>query len=152
MLPLFSYLKSSEVLRKLKVSKLIPHNREKVFKEIADFENYVNFIPGCSKAKLIEQGNGFEIGLLEFDFLLRKYEIKSKNILSNYQIEIEQIEGPFETFNGCWKVNAKADDVTEATLSAEFELPFLLDNLLPENLINSFGEAAIQGFLKNIKD
>jgi hypothetical protein len=49
-------------------------------------------------------------------------------------------------------VNAKADDVTETTLSAEFELPFLLDNLLPENLINSFGEAAIQGFLKNIKD
>ena len=49
-------------------------------------------------------------------------------------------------------MNAKADDVTEATLSAEFELPFLLDNLLPENLMNSFGEAAIQGFLKNIKD
>ena len=92
------------------------------------------------------------MGVLQFDFLLRKYEIKSKNILTNYQIDIEQIEGPFETFNGCWKVNAKADDVTEATLSAEFELPFLLDNLLPENLINSFCEAAIQGFLKNIKD
>ena len=68
MLPLFSYLKSSEVLRKLKVSKLILHNREKVFKEIADFENYVNFIPGCSKAKLIEKGNGFEIGLLAVSY------------------------------------------------------------------------------------
>ena len=75
MLPLFLYLKSSEVLRKLRVSKLIPHNKEKVYKEIADFENYVNFIPGCSKAKLIEKGDGFEIGVLEFDFLLRKYEI-----------------------------------------------------------------------------
>ena len=68
MLLLFSYLKSSEVLRKIKVSKLIPHNRKKVFKKIADFENYVNFIPGCSKAKLIEKGDGFEIGYLSLIF------------------------------------------------------------------------------------
>ena len=138
------------MIKNLEVSRLIPKDRQTVFNEIANFENYVNFIPGCSKAKLIEKNDDYELGLLEFDFLLRKYQIKSKNVLSDFQIKIEQIEGPFDFFEGIWQIGYKSDDVSEAKLVTKFELPFLLANLIPDNVIDSFCEKALEAFLKNL--
>ncbi len=139
------------MIKNLEVARLIPKNRQTVFDEIANFENYKNYIPGCSKSKLIEKNQDYEIGLLEFDFLLRKYEIKSKNTLSDFQIKIEQIEGPFNLFEGHWQINYKSDEISEAILKTKFELPFLLNNLLPDNVINLFCENAVEGFLKNLE-
>ena len=138
------------MIKNLEVSRLIPKDRQTVYNEIANFENYVNFIPGCSKAKLIEKNDDYEIGLLEFDFLLRKYQIKSKNILSDFQIKIEQIEGPFDFFEGDWQIGYISNDVSEAKLVTKFELPFLLANLLPDKVIDSFCESVLEAFLKNL--
>ena len=79
------------------------------------------------------------------------YEIKSKNTLSDFQIKIEQIEGPFNFFQGQWQINYKSDEISEAILKTKFELPFLLNNLLPDNVINLFCENAVEGFLKNLE-
>ena len=140
------------MIKNLEVSRLIPKDRQTVYNEIANFENYVNFIPGCSKAKLIEKNDDYEIGLLEFDFLLRKYQIKSKNVLSDFQIKIEQIEGPFDFFEGVWQIGYKSNDVSEAKLVTKFELPFLLANLLPDKVIDSLCESVLEAFLKNLDD
>jgi len=138
------------VIKNLEITRTIPTNCDKAFREIANFENYVNFIPGCSNAKLVKKSDDSEIGILEFDFFTKKYQIKSKNTLSKNHIKIEQIEGPFETFEGQWHLNPISEDSCEAKLTARFKLPFLLDKLVPENVINSFCEAALDGFLKNI--
>ncbi len=138
------------MIKNLEVSRLIPKDRRTVYNEIANFENYVNFIPGCTKAKLIEKNDDYELGLLEFDFLLRKYQIKSKNILSDFQIKIEQIEGPFDFFEGDWQIGYISNDVSEAKLVTKFELPFLLANLLPDKAIDSFCESVLEAFLKNL--
>ena len=138
------------MIKNLEVSRLIPKDRRTVYNEIANFENYVNFITGCTKAKLIEKNDDYELGLLEFDFLLRKYQIKSKNILSDFQIKIEQIEGPFDFFEGDWQIGYISNDVSEAKLVTKFELPFLLANLLPDKVIDSFCESVLEAFLKNL--
>ena len=109
------------MIKNLEVSRLIPKDRQTVYNEIANFENYVNFIPGCSKAKLIEKNDDYEIGLLEFDF-----------------------------FEGNWQIGYKSNDVSEAKLVTKFELPFLLANLLPDRVIDSFCESALEAFLKNL--
>ena len=43
--------------RKLNFSKSIKADSKEVFSQIASFENYSEFIPGCSKAKLIEKND-----------------------------------------------------------------------------------------------
>ena len=138
------------MIKNLEIARTIPTNSDKAFREIANFENYMNFIPGCSNAKLVEKLEDYEIGILEFDFLTKKYQIKSKNTLSKNHIKIEQIEGPFEIFEGQWHLNPISEESCEAKLTARFKLPFLLDKLVPKNVINSFCEAALDGFLKNI--
>ena len=79
--------------RKINFTKLLEAERDEVYKQISNFENYSSYIPGCSSSKLLEKNDEFEIGELEFDFLLNNYSIKSRNILSDNAIKIQQIEG-----------------------------------------------------------
>jgi len=138
------------VTRKANFSKLVKEDSTKVFKEIATFENYSNYIPNCSSAKLIEKNDSFEIGELKFNFLLKNYSIKSKNILMENSIKINQVDGPFESFEGEWTINQKDKYLTEINFSSEFELPFLLDNLIPDTVINIFCEAAMDAFIERL--
>ena len=137
--------------RKVNLSKILKEKSAKVFQQIANFENYSKYIPGCSSAQVLEKNKDYEVGELKFDFLLRKYSITSKNILLDNRIHIEQIEGPFEYFKGEWSINKTKDSLTEIIFKSEFKLPFLLDNLLPDQAINIFCEGAMEAFIKRLE-
>ena len=136
--------------RKINFIKLVEADRDEVYKQISNFENYSSYVPGCSSSKLLEKNDEFEIGELEFDFLLNNYSIKSRNILSDSAIKIQQIEGPFNFFNGEWTITQNEDDKTEITFKGEFELPFLLNNLLSESIIDTFCDLVIDAFIERL--
>ena len=136
--------------RKINFTKLVEADRDEVYKQISNFENYSSYVPGCSSSKLLEKNDEFEIGELEFDFLLKNYSIKSRNVLSDDAIKIQQIEGPFNFFNGEWTITQNEDDKTEITFKGEFELPFLLNNLLSANIIETFCDLVIDAFIERL--
>ena len=136
--------------RKINFTKLVEAERDEVYKQISNFENYSSYVPGCSSSKLLEKNDEFEIGELEFDFLLKNYSIKSRNVLSDDAIKIQQIEGPFNFFNGEWTITQNEDDKTEVTFKGEFELPFLLNNLLSANIIDTFCDLIIDAFIERL--
>jgi ribosome-associated toxin RatA of RatAB toxin-antitoxin module len=57
-----------KVPRKINFLKSVDEDFSKVYDQIANFENYSLFIPGCTKSELIEKQDKFEIGKLDFDF------------------------------------------------------------------------------------
>ena len=136
--------------RKINFTKLVEADRDEVYKQISNFENYSSYVPGCSSSTLLEKNDEFEIGELEFNFLLNNYSIKSRNVLSDNAIKIEQIEGPFNFFNGEWTITQNEDDKTEVTFKGEFELPFLLNNLLSANIIDTFCGLVIDAFIERL--
>jgi ribosome-associated toxin RatA of RatAB toxin-antitoxin module len=138
------------VPRRVSFSKNIHRDHRQIFNHIANFENYSSYIPGCTNAKLIQKEDEYEVGELEFNFLLRNYSIKSKNFLLENTILIKQIEGPFESFDGEWKVSEIDNQNTEVTFKAEFQLPFLLNNLLPDKVIDNFCKVAIEAFVDRV--
>ena len=136
--------------RKINFTKLVEADRDELYRQISNFENYSSYVPGCSSSKLLEKNDEFEIGELEFDFLLKNYSIKSRNVLSDDAIKIQQIEGPFNFFNGEWTITQNEDDKTEVTFKGEFELPFLLNNLLSANIIDTFCDLVIDAFIERL--
>jgi ribosome-associated toxin RatA of RatAB toxin-antitoxin module len=138
------------VPRKLSLSKNIDGDHRQIFNHIANFENYSSYIPGCTNAKLLQKEDKYEVGELEFNFLLKSYSIKSKNLLLDDTIFIKQVEGPFESFDGEWKVSEIDNQNTEVTFKAEFQLPFLLNNLLPDKVIDNFCKVAIEAFVDRV--
>ena len=137
--------------RKLSLSRVIKEDNEKVFKQIANFENYSEFIPGCSNAKLIEKNNEYEIGELSFNFFLKTYLLRSKNILTENTIKIEQIKGPFNFFIGQWSVNQNETSLTDVYFDAEFKLPLILEKITTDDVIESFCDNAFEAFIERLQ-
>ena len=137
--------------RKLSFSRTIQSDSNKVFSQIAKFENYSEYVPGCSRSKLLEQNDEYEIGELTFNFFLKTYSIRSKNILTDNTINIEQIKGPFEFFNGQWSVRGNGSSGTDVCFDAEFKLPFILENMITDQVINDYCENAIEAFLVRLQ-
>ena len=150
MLLQYLFHKSFRVSRKIYFSKSVSEDALKVFNQIANFENYSSYIPGCTKSELIEKQDEFEVGKLEFNFLLKDYSIKSKNVLSKNTIQIEQVDGPFNSFKGEWNIIKKNNSETIIEFNAEFELPFFINNMLPESVINNFCELLMNAFIKKL--
>ena len=136
--------------RKVKFEKLIKIDHELVFKEISNFENYVNYVPGCSNAELVERTDNYEVGKLEFNLFFKNYTITSKNCISDNKINIEQIDGPFISFEGEWKVLKKDKNITKIVFTANFELPRILSSLLSDKNINLFFKRSLEGFVDKI--
>ena len=138
--------------RRVKFEKLIKIDHELVFREISNFENYVNYVPGCSNAELVERTDNYEVGKLEFNLLFKNYTITSKNYISDNKIKIEQIDGPFISFEGEWRVIKKDKNITKIIFTANFELPSLLNKLLSENSIDIFFKNSLEGFVDKLSD
>ena len=136
--------------RKVKFEKLIKIDHKLVFKEISNFENYVNYVPGCSNAVLVERTNNYEVGKLEFNILFKNYTITSKNYISDNKIKIEQIDGPFISFEGEWKVLEMDKNITKIVFTASFELPRILNSLLSDKNIDLFFKSSLEGFVNKI--
>ena len=137
--------------RKLSFSRTIQSDSNKVFSQIAKFENYSEYVPGCSSSKLLEKNDEYEIGELTFNFFLKTYSIRSKNILTDNTINIEQIKGPFEFFTGKWSVRGNECSSTDVSFDAEFKLPFILENIITDQVINDFCENALEAFIDKLQ-
>ncbi len=134
--------------RNIHFKKDLDVHKQKALDVVSKFDEYSKFIPGCSGASLIKSDYPIEIGRLEFNILGKEYFIVSKNILYEDSIVINQTEGPFDYFEGKWTVEAKSPDSCSIDFNAEFELPFLLNAITSQALVDKFAATIIDSFIK----
>ena len=73
-----------------------------------------------------------------------------KILISEDSITINQIEGPFDYFEGKWAVEANTDDSCIIYFEGELELPFLLNAMASQTLIDKFSSAVIEAFINRV--
>ena len=134
--------------RDLEFKKVLKINAGKALDLVSNFDKYSEFVPGCTEAKLISRNPPIEIGRLEFQILGKKYFIESRNEIFENYITIKQLKGPFDSFDAKWSVNKIDKDFCEINFSAEFELPFLLNAVTPQPIVESFSNNVIESFIK----
>jgi len=134
--------------RDLQFKKVLKINADDALKVVSNFSKYADFVPGCTRASLISRNPPIEIGRLEFNILGKKYFIESRNEILENSINIEQTKGPFDNFNGKWAVKKIDKDFCEVCFNAQFELPFLLNAITPQSLVEAFSSNIIESFIK----
>ena len=134
--------------RDLQFKKVLKINADDALKVVSNFSKYADFVPGCTRASLISRNSPIEIGQLEFNILGKKYFIESRNEILENSINIEQTKGPFDNFNGKWAVKKIDKDFCEVCFNAQFELPFLLNAITPQSLVEAFSSNIIESFIK----
>lgn len=136
--------------RKISFHKVLNVDSRKALEVVTNFNDYANFIPGCTSAKLISRESSKEIGRLEFNLLGKDYFIESENIIDDRSIIINQLKGPFEKFKGEWTVESLDESSCQINFNATYELPFLLDAITPKQLVDNFSENIIDSFIKRV--
>ena len=136
--------------RKISFQKVLNVDSRKALEVITNFNDYSNFIPGCTGATLISRELPIEIGRLEFNVLGKEYFIESENTLDDSSITIRQLKGPFEKFEGRWSVVHIDKNSCQIDFDATYELPFLLNAITPEHLANNFSKNIIDSFIKRV--
>ena len=136
--------------RKISFQKILNVESRKALEVIINFNDYSNFIPGCTRATLISRELPIEIGRLEFNVLGKEYYIESENTLDDSSIIIRQLKGPFEKFEGRWSVTHVNKNLCQIDFDATYELPFLLNAITPEHLANNFFKNIINSFIKRV--
>ena len=136
--------------KEISFEKVINVNHKEAFEVVSNFDRYAEFIPGCSSSHLIESRHPIEIGRLEFQVLGRDYFIESENTLTENSIIINQISGPFDHFKGTWIVEKKDDFSCNVNFHASFQLPFLLNAITPQSLIDSFSSKVLDSFISRL--
>jgi len=136
--------------RKISFQKVLNVDSNKAFEVIKNFNDYSNFIPGCTRATLISRELPIEIGRLEFNVLGKEYFIESENTLDDSSITIRQLKGPFEKFESRWSVNHIDKNSCQIDFDATYELPFLLNAITPEHLANNFSKNIIDSFIERV--
>ena len=126
--------------RKISFQKVLNVDSRKALEVITNFNDYSNFIPGCTRATLISRELPIEIGRLEFNVLGKDYYIESENTLDDSSITIRQLKGPFEKFEGEWTVESINESSCKINFNATYELPFLLDAITPKKLVDNFSK------------
>ena len=134
--------------RDLQFKKVLKTNAGKALDVVSSFDKYAEFVPGCTGASLISRNPPIEVGRLEFQILGKRYFIESRNEIFEDSIIIKQLKGPFKSFNAKWSVNKIDKDFCEINFSAEFELPFLLNAVTPQPIVESFSNNVIESFIK----
>ena len=85
-------------------SRIVSFSKEKMFKLVADIDNYSDFLPWCNNSKIInrEIKNGHEILIadLEIGYDQFIYTYRSEVILLNdmSSINVKNVDGPFSLF------------------------------------------------------
>lgn len=128
----------------------IDQKPEIVFDLISDFTDYKNFLPGCINSESISSSEDFDIGRLEFNFFNKQYFIESKNYKTPGELNIKQIQGPFNSLDAKWKVEQK-DSGSMVYFYVEFNAPILLRPFMQQTLIDTFANKFIHAFLKRVR-
>ena len=127
----------------------IAKDSKKVFELISNFEDYKNFLPGCTDSEILSRTENYDIGRLNFNFFNKDYFIESRNSKMPTELNIKQLKGPFNSLDASWKVVEK-DLGCLVIFSVEFNAPILLRPFMQQSLIDTFASKFISAFLKKV--
>ena len=138
--------------RKFEVTRIVPFEHNLVFKQIADFERYEQYLPFCNESRSLNTENKdfSQIGELEFEIAGVSYKIRSGNVIEEESILITQIKGPFEEMQASWHVEQLDDGSSKISFEVNAKVPYFLGILLSDSTVEKFVNIFLDSFANDL--
>mgnify|MGYP006235363779 CR=1 FL=1 len=138
--------------RKFEVTRIVPFEHNLVFKQIADFERYEQYLPFCNESRSLNTENKdfSQIGELEFEIAGVSYKIRSENVIEDERILITQIKGPFEEMQAAWHVEQLDDESSKISFEVNAKVPYFLGILLNDSTVERFVNIFLDSFVNDL--
>jgi coenzyme Q-binding protein COQ10 len=136
--------------------KILDFSARQLFELVLDVEKYPEFLPWCSKVKLVKilDENNFHADLTvnfkAFDYtytsLITKYENDEE-----LRVDVKVIKGPFKSLNNSWKFI----DLKDGTCQVEFDIDLEMNNFFLNKILKFIFDSAykmmVQSFEKRAR-
>ena len=105
----------------------LPYSCRQMFALVADIESYPEFLPFCTRARVLSQDGAYVQALLELSKgRIRKAFTTRNRVVPHEVIEMRLVNGPFRRLEGCWRF----DPLDEAACRVSMDMRFEFSNRL----------------------
>ncbi|NDV12071.1 type II toxin-antitoxin system RatA family toxin [Crenobacter caeni] len=111
---------------------LVAHTPEQMYALVSDFAHYPRFLPWCSHAEVVEQGDQALVASLHIDYLKVRQHFTTRNVNRPPEsISMQLVDGPFRSLEGGWQFTPLGD----FGCRVEFRLSYEFSSHLLEKVI-----------------
>jgi len=133
-------------------SALVPHTAQQMYQLVNDVESYPEFLPWCSGASVLEDGEGFRVARVDISVGPIKQHFVTRNDLSDGQeIKLNLVEGPFSQLQGHWLFTAIGDSGCRVTFRNEFSFKNVLLEKTVGPVFNEICARLVDAFVARAK-
>jgi len=128
-------------------SALVMHSSERMTELVNDIAAYPEFLPWCSRAKVLEESDEFMLASIEVKKGAVRQAFTTRNDISKEgQILMNLVEGPFSQFKGVWSFIHLKEGACKITLTLEFELKRNLSKVAFGAVFNQAANSMVDAF------
>ncbi len=134
-------------------SALVPYEAPAMFKLVNDVRRYPEFVPWCTRAEVLEEGEDELKARLHFEKGALRTSFTTLNRLQpGKMIEMRLVDGPFKHLQGYWRFEPLERGASRVSLDLEFEIanPVLRMTLGP--LFTQITNALVDAFVKRARE
>tara|TARA_R110001592_G_C13058805_1_gene740791 strand:+ start:824 stop:1264 length:441 start_codon:yes stop_codon:yes gene_type:complete len=134
-------------------SALVMYSVDQMFQLINDVLAYPQFLPDCSNSKIIaEDDNSVTAALLVSKAGLKKWFTTKNTHISNQQVQLELVDGPFNKLHGRWLLTPLSEDACKVSLELEYEFSNKVFDLAFGRVFNHLTNNMVQAFTQRAKE
>ncbi|HEY5718594.1 MAG TPA: type II toxin-antitoxin system RatA family toxin [Motiliproteus sp.] len=130
-------------------SALVLHSARQMFDLVNDVASYPQFLPWCSAAEILTDGEEEMVARLYVAKAGFKYSFTTRNRLeAPDRIHMELVEGPFSALKGFWSFTPLSEDACKVSLSLVFDFSGKLTGLAMGKVFNQIAVAMVDAFCR----
>lgn len=133
-------------------SALVFYSAQQMYDLVNAIPDYPQFLPGCSKAIIIEQTDAEMIAKLEVSKAGIGQTFTTRNRLyPNERIDMQLVDGPFRRLQGGWEFIPLNDQACKVILKLEFEFSSKLVQFAFGKVFQELTAAMVNAFTQRAK-
>lgn len=131
---------------------MVNHSAEEMFDLVNDIEQYPQFLPGCSAARILEQSDAELLGELQLSRAGITQKLVTRNRLDRpNSIQMDLVEGNFSAFDARWEFTPLGDGACKVSLSMDFKFKSSLLGFAAEKLFSAVANSQVDAVVKRAR-
>ena len=132
---------------------LVMYNVEQMYLLINDINAYPKFLPDCNDSKIIAQDDSsMTAALLVSKGGLKKWFTTENTLISNQEVKMSLVDGPFKQLVGGWQLKALSDEACKIELNLDYEFSNKMFDLAFGRIFNNLANNMVHAFTQRAKE
>lgn len=136
-------------MHKIERSALVKHSALDMFQLVNDVAAYPEFLKWCRSSRVIEQSEVEMEAELEVAWkVLHKVFSTQNKLVAGKSIQLELLDGPFESMHGEWHFKPLRDDACKIIMEIDFEFKSSVSNFVFSAIFSQICGSLMESFIK----